>query len=434
LIEKNLIESFVINQVKNGISEFKLEAFLGTPEVANLPLALDLERLGDVLDVLSKVSKEIQLDETLSRHLSESQLKQSEAVLEREKEAEIERIEQEMSEIIGKLPPADVTRMLKQLNQEIESKKAKITQIYDDKIKAQKDFSKKAKEILEDRKRTLSQRLKKEIVEELKDFDQMLADREKAKQEEEDQRKKAERLRVEEEDRERERKKVWRKRLILGGTALGILGGLWGWNLVLEERDRLERLAEQERDRGRLEQEIAQREIERVRLEQERLRLIEFILIKGGSFMMGSEESNWEKPIHRVVVKDFYMSKTEVTVGQYRKCVEAGVCSKPDSCNYGSPNWTDSIGSKENHPINCVDWKQARTFAKWVGGDLPSEAQWEYASRSGGKDIKYPWGNAEATCEYAEAVEIAHGKCVVRQGVTLHKDCVTWGVMCGSGC
>jgi formylglycine-generating enzyme required for sulfatase activity len=124
---------------------------------------------------------------------------------------------------------------------------------------------------------------------------------------------------------------------------------------------------------------------------------IEWIRIRGGSFMMGSEDgSRNEQPVHRVVVKDFYMSKTEVTVGQYRKCVEAGVCSKPDSCN-----WTDSIGSKENHPINCVDWKQARTFAKWVGGDLPSEAQWEYASRSGGQDIKYPWGNAEPRCEIA---------------------------------
>ncbi len=48
-----------------------------------------------------------------------------------------------------------------------------------------------------------------------------------------------------------------------------------------------------------------------------------------------------------------------------------------------------------------MDWNQARIFAKWVGGDLPSEAQWEYAARSGGRDIKYPWGNEEATCKYA---------------------------------
>jgi formylglycine-generating enzyme required for sulfatase activity len=123
--------------------------------------------------------------------------------------------------------------------------------------------------------------------------------------------------------------------------------------------------------------------------------------IKGGTFMMGSEDgySN-EKPIHRVSVEDFYMSKTEVTVGQYRKCVDAGVCSEPEDKNSNKYcNW--GYSDRDDHPMNCVDWKQARAFARWVGGDLPSEAQWEYASRSGGEDIKYPWGNAEATCEYA---------------------------------
>ena len=63
----------------------------------------------------------------------------------------------------------------------------------------------------------------------------------------------------------------------------------------------------------------------------------------------------------------------EITVFQYDQCVQAGVCSLPLTdveCNYGQ------IG-RSDHPINCVDWDQARTFAKWVGGDLPSEAQWE---------------------------------------------------------
>jgi formylglycine-generating enzyme required for sulfatase activity len=128
---------------------------------------------------------------------------------------------------------------------------------------------------------------------------------------------------------------------------------------------------------------------------------IEWVLIRGGSFMIGSSGGyELHEIIRRVNVKDFYMSKTEVTVGQYRKCVDAGVCSEP-SCDWKKPNWTNRIADKEKHPINCVDWKQARTFAKWVGGDLPSEAQWEYASRSGGRDIKYPWGNAKATCKYA---------------------------------
>jgi formylglycine-generating enzyme required for sulfatase activity len=128
---------------------------------------------------------------------------------------------------------------------------------------------------------------------------------------------------------------------------------------------------------------------------------IEMILIQAGSFMMGSEDGYGnERPIHRVSVKDFYMSKTEVTVGQYRMCVDAGVCSKPNDKDWSEYcNW--GYRDRDEYPINCVDWKQARTFAKWVGGDLPSEAQWEYASKSEGRDIKYTWGDTEATCEYA---------------------------------
>ena len=51
--------------------------------------------------------------------------------------------------------------------------------------------------------------------------------------------------------------------------------------------------------------------------------------------------------------------------------------------------------------MNCVDWYQARTFSRWIGGDLPSEAQWEYAARNSGQQITYPWGDDEATCDHA---------------------------------
>ena len=115
---------------------------------------------------------------------------------------------------------------------------------------------------------------------------------------------------------------------------------------------------------------------------------IKWVKIPAGSFMMGSNEYNDEKPIHKVTLKSFFISKTEVTVGQYRACVKAGKCSKPDTdkyCNWGKSN-------REDHPINCIDWSQARTFAKWVGGDLCSESEWEYSARAG-EDFKYAGSN-----------------------------------------
>lgn len=129
----------------------------------------------------------------------------------------------------------------------------------------------------------------------------------------------------------------------------------------------------------------------------------EWISLSGGTFTMGSNDGNDdEKPPHKVTVSSFKMLKTEVTVAQYRACVEAKGCTKPrtkaeeSKCNWGYPD-------RDNHPINCVDWNQSKAFAVWLGGDarLPTEAEWEYAAR-GEKGRKYPWGDTpEASCERA---------------------------------
>ena len=66
------------------------------------------------------------------------------------------------------------------------------------------------------------------------------------------------------------------------------------------------------------------------------------------------------------------------------------------SCNYQH--------MREDHPINHVDWDQVRTFALWVGADidLPTEAQWEYAARSGDLDYLYPWGDQDIDCNLTD--------------------------------
>lgn len=103
------------------------------------------------------------------------------------------------------------------------------------------------------------------------------------------------------------------------------------------------------------------------------------------------------KPVHEVSIKTFQMAKTAVTVAQYAECVIKGACTEPaagEYCNWGKPG-------RGSHPVNCVDWNQAQAYAKFKGARLPSEAEFEYAATSGGKNQKYPWGNDEPTCDKA---------------------------------
>lgn len=129
-------------------------------------------------------------------------------------------------------------------------------------------------------------------------------------------------------------------------------------------------------------------------------------------FKMGSPDSEGdsdEHPQRTVTIQPFLMSKTEVTVAQYRACVMANWkgCTEEGLTEYDTCNWNKP--ARDNHPINCVDWDQAKAFAAWVavstpGVRLPSSSEWEYAARGlGGR--KYPWGNTpEPSCDLAVMV------------------------------
>ena len=124
----------------------------------------------------------------------------------------------------------------------------------------------------------------------------------------------------------------------------------------------------------------------------------DWVSLPGGTYQMGSNDGQSdEKPVHSVTLSGFKMARTETTVAQYGACVTAGGCTAANTGSY----CTWGVTGKDDHPINCVDWNQSKAYCEWAGARLCTEAEWEYAARSGGKNQTYAWGDEEATCDYA---------------------------------
>ncbi len=100
---------------------------------------------------------------------------------------------------------------------------------------------------------------------------------------------------------------------------------------------------------------------------------LEMVYIPAGEFMMGSNESKNEQPIHKVRLKEFYIGKFPITQAQYQSVMG----NNPSSFK------------GENQPVEKVSWNDAQEFCRQLSQitgrkyRLPSESQWEYACRAG---------------------------------------------------
>jgi formylglycine-generating enzyme required for sulfatase activity len=161
--------------------------------------------------------------------------------------------------------------------------------------------------------------------------------------------------------------------------------------------------------------------------------LLDMVPVPGGTFRMGDtfgDGRSDERPLHSVTVSGFALSRYEVTVGQFRRFVqETGYLTSAERQG-GWLVWTGRIWERkfnaswknpyfaqtERDPVVMVSWDDAVEFCTWLsrrerltpfyavgrsvtenrsadGYRLPTEAEWEYAARSGGEDLKYSWGN-----------------------------------------
>jgi len=133
------------------------------------------------------------------------------------------------------------------------------------------------------------------------------------------------------------------------------------------------------------------------------------ILIPTGTFLMGSTEEDIayasglcrkeprgddicekfflnEMEAHEVTLSAYFIDRTEVTVGAYRRCAELGRCTLPPYASGASRL------DRTDYPVTLVSWNDADEYCRFAGGRLPTEAEWERAAR-GAASRRFPWGN-----------------------------------------
>lgn len=144
------------------------------------------------------------------------------------------------------------------------------------------------------------------------------------------------------------------------------------------------------------------------------------VFVQGGSFSMGSNDDGDDaKPIHSVTVSSFYIGKYELTVGEFRKFINATNYKTSAEQEGWSYIWTGNKYDKQNgvtwefdsygfkrpptqdiQPVIHVSWDDATRYCQWLSSQtgkvyrLPTEAEWEYAAKGGSKSNGYTYSGS----------------------------------------
>jgi len=135
--------------------------------------------------------------------------------------------------------------------------------------------------------------------------------------------------------------------------------------------------------------------------------LRDVVLVPGGPFIAGASVSevgpfqmdDSDNPLRVAELPAFHIDRTTVTNARYAEFLAEAKGTKdfahpdePEDKDYTPAHWRDTRFNDPSFPVVGVDWYDAYAFARWAGGRLPSEDEWEKAAR--GTDARvYPWGN-----------------------------------------